>query len=200
MTPGDSEATRRTILDTTRRLLKESGEGAGMARIAAAAGYSRQAIYRHFGSRAGLLKAVLADIDERAGAGAAVEGVLAADDAEAVLDALVAWWADYVAGFIGVARSVHAASAADAELAAAWEDRMEALMEVCRLVVGRCAREGRLRAGLGRPAAAEILWALLSIPLWDQLRVDRGWSRNKYRRRIGLAARATLLEPQSPEG
>jgi AcrR family transcriptional regulator len=200
MAPGDSETTRRTILDATRRLLEEPGSGPGLARIAATAGYSRQAIYRHFGSRAGLLKAVLADIDERAGAGVAVREVLAAADADAVLDALITWWADYVSGFIGVARSVYAARAADPELAAAWEDRMEALMDVCRLVVGRCAREGRLRPGLGRPAAAEILWGLLSIPLWDQLRVDRGWSRAQYRRRIGLAASATLLAPQSPAG
>jgi AcrR family transcriptional regulator len=195
MSPSDTKATRRAILDATRGLLEEPGATVGMGRIAAAAGFSRQAIYRHFGSRAGLLKAVLADIDERAGAEAAVEDVLAAGDPAEVLEALVAWWTDYVAGFAGVARSVYAARASDPALAAAWEDRMEALMDVCRLVAGRCADAGQLRDELGRTAAAEVLWGLLSIPLWDQLVVDRGWSHARYRRRLGLTARATLLDP-----
>lgn len=185
---------REAILAATRQLLEDRG-GADMATVAATAGYSRQAIYRHFGSRAGLLRAVLADIDRRGGAEAAVEGLLAAGTAEEVLEALVAWWSDYVAGFAGVARSVYAGRASDPSLAAAWEDRMEALMGVCRRVVGHCAREGRLRPGLGRPAAAELLWGLLSIPLWDQLVIDRGWSRSQYRKRVGLTARAALLAP-----
>lgn len=185
---------RRAILDATRELLEEPDcAAAGMARIAARAGYSRQAIYRHFGSRAGLLKAVLVDIDERAGAAAAVAGIREAGDPNAELEALVAWWTDYVAVFAGVARSVYAGRASDPALAAAWENRMEALLGVCRLVVADCAGAGGLRPGLSRPAAAELLWGLLSIPLWDQLRIDRGWSRTQYRRRLSLTVRATLL-------
>jgi AcrR family transcriptional regulator len=195
MVAGTGKKTRRAIVDATRELLESPGAtNVGLERIAARAGYSRQAIYRHFGSRAGLLKAVLADIDERGGAEAAVERILGAGGATAVLDGLIEWWAGYVAGFAGVARSVYAGRAGDRALAAAWEDRMEALMGVCRLAVDRCAAEGRLRAGLEQPAAAEMLWAMLSIPLWDQLIVDRGWSEADYRQRIGSIARAALLD------
>ncbi len=199
MVLGDSEKTRRALLDSTRELLESSATtNAGLGRIAARAGYSRQAIYRHFGSRAGLLKAVLADIDERGGAEASVERVLAAGDATAVLEALVAWWAGYVGGFAGVARSVYAGRGTDAALAGAWEDRMNALMGVCRLIVDRCAAEGRLRAGLERPVAAEMLWGMLSIPLWDQLTVDRGWSEAEYRERVASIARRALLSAETP--
>jgi AcrR family transcriptional regulator len=181
--------TRRAILDATRELLEEPGAAVvGMATIAGRAGYSRQAVYRHFGSRAGLLRAVLADIDERAGAQAAVARILDSADGRATIDALIAWWADYVGGFIGVARNVHAGRASDPELAAAWEDRMQALLEVCRMVVDRCATEGLLRAELEPAAAAEMLWGMLSIPLWDQLITDRGWRSDEYRERIGLLA------------
>lgn len=191
---GDDVGARRAILDATRALLEEPGaDGASLAQIAARAGYSRQAIYRHFGSRAGLLKATLADIDERGGAEAAVARIRQAGEASAGLDALVAWWADYVAGFVGVARRVYAARISDAELAAAWNDRMDALFDVCRLIVSDCARAGVLRPGLSAPAATELLWGLLSIPLWDQLRTDRGWTRGEYASRIALTARATLL-------
>jgi AcrR family transcriptional regulator len=194
MASGDSERTRRRLLDATRELLEAPGAThAGLERIASQAGHSRQAIYRHFGSRAGLLKAVLADIDERGGAEASVREVLAAGEARAVLDGLVAWWTGYVAGFAGVARSVYAGRTSDPALAAAWDDRMDALLGVCRLVVDRCAAEGRLRTGLERPVAAETLWGILSIPLWDQLIVDRGWSETEYRERIGSIASAALL-------
>ncbi len=193
--PGGLE-TRRSILDATRGLLEEPGSAdVGMATIAARAGYSRQAIYRHFGSRAGLLKAVLADIDERAGAETAVADILASADGRGALEALVAWWADYVAGFVGVSRSVLAGRGSDPALAAAWEDRMEALLGVCRLVIGRCAADGTLRADLKPQIASEMLWAMLSVPLWDQLITDRGWSRVEYRERISLIVRTALTTP-----
>jgi AcrR family transcriptional regulator len=198
MASGDGEKTRRRLLDATRELLESPGTAhAGLERIAGQAGHSRQAIYRHFGSRAGLLKAVLADIDERGGAEASVKAVLDAGGATAVLDALIAWWAGYVAGFAGVARSVYAGRAADPALAAAWNDRMDALLGVCRLVVDRVAAEDQLRAGLERPVAAEMLWGILSIPLWDQLIVDRGWSETEYRERVGSIARAALLSVEA---
>lgn len=187
---------RRAILDATRELLEEpDGADVGLAQIAGRAGYSRQAAYRHFGSRAGLLKATLADIDERAEAAAAVERIREAGDPEAELVALTTWWAEYVGGIAGVARSVYAGRVADPALAAAWEDRMEALMTVCGLIVSDIARAGMLRPELDRPAAAELLWGLLSIPLWDQLCVDRGWSRAQYAQRLGLTACAALLAP-----
>jgi len=194
LTSGSPEETRRALLNATRELLESPGaSSAGLEQIAARAGYSRQAVYRHFGSRAGLLKAVLADIDERGGAEAAVEDVLGAGDATAVINGLVNWWAGYVPGFAGIARSVYAGRIADPALDAAWEDRMDALLGVCRRAVDRCAADGRLRPGLEPPAAAEMLWGLLSIPLWDQLTKDRGWSEAEYRERISATARAALL-------
>ena len=42
------------------------------------------------------------------------------------------------------------------------------------------------------PVAAEMLWGILSIPLWDQLVTDLGWSRLEYRERITLLARGAL--------
>lgn len=194
MSPRDGERTRAALIEATRELLETTGAtGTGLATIATRAGYSRQAIYRHFGSRAGLLKAVLADVDERGDAQESVETILGAENAHAVIHNLVAWWASYVAGFAGIARSVLAGRDADPELAAAWEDRMDALLGVCRLVVDRCASEGLLRAELEPPVAAEMLWGILSIPLWNQLIVDRGWSQDEYRERVGAIAQAALL-------
>lgn len=197
MATRGSESTRAALIEATRALLETTGASStGLGAIAARAGYSRQAVYRHFGSRAGLLKAVLADVDERGDARRSVERVLAAADARMVIHDLLRWWAGHVAGFAGIARSVVAGRAADPELAEAWEDRMAALLGVCRLVVDRCAAEGQLREELEPAVAAETLWALLSIPLWDQLIVERGWSQADYQERVGAIAEAALLRPR----
>jgi len=196
----DSEKTRAALIEATRELLETAGAGStGLATIGARAGYSRQAIYRHFGSRAGLLKAVLANVDERGDAQGSIERILSAGDARIVIHDLVAWWAGYVAGFAGIARSVIAGRGTDPELAAAWEDRMGALLRVCRLVVDRCASEGLLREELEPSVAAEMLWGILSIPLWNQLIVDRGWSKAEYRERVGAIAQAALLMTTNPK-
>jgi AcrR family transcriptional regulator len=194
MSSRDSERTRVALIEATRELLESAGAGStGLARIGARAGYSRQAIYRHFGSRAGLLKAVLADVDERGDARGAVARILSVEDARDVIPDLVAWWAGHVAGFAGIARSVIGGRATDPELAEAWEDRMDALLGVCRLVVDRCARDGLLREELDPSVAAEMLWGILSIPLWNQLIVERGWTQDEYRERVGAIAQAAVI-------
>ena len=200
MVPRDSARTRAVLIEATRELLETTGaQGTGLATVGARAGFSRQAIYRHFGSRAGLLKAVLAEVDERGDAQGSVERIIAAGDGRAVIHDLVAWWAGYVPGFAGIARSVIAGRDTDPELAAAWEDRMDALLRVCRLVVDRCASEGLLREELEPSIAAEMLWGILSIPLWNQLIVDLGWSQDEYRERVSAIAQAALLLPAAPE-
>ena len=148
-----------------------------MDAVAAEAGFSRQAIYRHFGSRAGLLTALLESIDVAEGAPRAVERVLAATSGPASIDALFEWWVDYVPRFVGIARGVLAAKHADGDLRLAWEDRMQALLGVCRAVVERCLADG---AQPSPDEAAQTLWALLSVPLWIQLREDAGWSAEQY--------------------
>ena len=159
-----------------------------MAMVAAASGYSRMALYRHFGSRAGLLTALLAHIDEAEGVDTAVREVLAAPTPRETVERLIAWWAAYVPTFAGVARGVLAAKDADPDLRAAWDDRMGELRRLCDAVARRAVPEGR-----GHDELADELWALLSVPLWIQLS-DDGWDAGRYRRtmtRLALGALAT---------
>ncbi len=185
-----------TILSAARGLLERRPAGeVSLEAVAAAAGFSRQAIYRHFGSRAGLLTALLADVDEREGARGQVEHVLAAPSGPACVERLVAWWTDYVPRFVGTARGVLAAKHADADLRVAWDDRMRALHDVCRAVVERCRADGALADGLSPADAADALWALLSVPLWIQLREDADWSAERYRDHVTRLALARLTGP-----
>ncbi|HMJ04389.1 MAG TPA: TetR/AcrR family transcriptional regulator [Conexibacter sp.] len=189
-------STDEAILAAARALLERRPPNeVSLEAVAAAAGFSRQAIYRHFGSRAGLLTALLADIDDREGAREQVERVLAAPSGPACVECLVAWWTDYVPRFVGTARGVLAAKHADADLRVAWNDRMRALHDACRAVIARCRADGTLAPGLTADEAADALWALLSVPLWIQLREDAGWSGARYREHVTALALARLTAP-----
>lgn len=158
-----------------------------MAAVAAASGYSRMALYRHFGSRAGLLTALLAHIDEAEGADTAVREILRAANPDETVERLFAWWAGYVPRFAGVARGVLAAKQTDPDLRAAWDDRMRDLRRVCDAVADRADQQHDAGADL-----ADELWALLSVPLWIQLS-DEGWDAERYQRtmtRLALGALA----------
>jgi AcrR family transcriptional regulator len=185
---------QEAILAAARTLLERlSPTEVSLEAVARQAGFSRQAIYRHFGSRAGLLTALLADIDEQEGARGQVAHVLAAPSGPACVERLVAWWTDYVPRFVGTARGVLAEKAGDTDLRVAWDDRMRALHEVCAAVVERCRDDRELTAGLTPEHATDALWALLSVPLWIQLREDAGWSAARYRKHITALALARLI-------
>lgn len=177
---------RPAILKAGRELLEmKQPSQVSMASVASASGYSRMAVYRHFGSRAGLLAALLAYIDEVEGAEAAVRALLDEARAEDLLRRLFVWWSGYVPRFAGIARGVLAAKHADADLQGAWDERMHALRRVVDAAAGRCVDDDIKSADF-----ADQLWALMSVPLWIQL-ADEGWSADRYARTMaGLAVGA----------
>ncbi|MFN2487225.1 MAG: TetR/AcrR family transcriptional regulator, partial [Acidimicrobiia bacterium] len=63
---GDPE-TRRRILQATWKLIEELGPSIRLIDAADRAGVSRQAVYLHFGDRAGLLLALVQHIPETLG-------------------------------------------------------------------------------------------------------------------------------------
>jgi len=160
-----------------------------MASVAAASGFSRMAVYRHFGSRAGLLTALLAYIDESEGADEAVCEILRAPSPEEMVTHLFSWWAGYVSRFAGVARGVLAAKGADPDLGAAWDDRMRDLRRLCDEVAGRSCRGSEVQE-----VFADELWALVAVPLWIQL-ADDGWSPDRYAATMTRMALASLPRP-----
>jgi AcrR family transcriptional regulator len=107
MSPTRSAPSVPAILATARTLLEsQPADAVTMDAVATGSGFSRQALYRHFGSRAGLLTALLESIDETEGAHEAVADVLSASSGRESVERLVAWWSAYVPRFAGVARGV----------------------------------------------------------------------------------------------
>lgn len=188
--------TRRRILQAARRLLEEHGyHGTGLGAVAAAAGVSRQSIYLHFGSKAQLMLALVAHVDEEAGLPELAEAVDRAPSALAALDCFVELVATLTPRVYRTAAVLDAArrDAVDAERA--WNDRMASRRRRCSEIVARLADERLLAPGWSQKEAADVLWALTGLRVWEDLVVAQGWSTDRFRNRLERVLRQTLVAP-----
>lgn len=95
----DPAQTRTTILDAATDLLYQRGlDGIGVAELCAAIGVSKETLYRHFGSKDGLVQVVLEARHDRLArwldAAAVDAGADPADQLAAVFDLLGLWHAE----------------------------------------------------------------------------------------------------------
>ncbi|MFI6984901.1 TetR/AcrR family transcriptional regulator [Embleya sp. NPDC050154] len=102
----DPTRTRDAIVDSATTLLYERGlDGIGIAELCARTGISKETLYRHFGSKDGLVQAVLEVRSDRVLAWITAAASAAGDDPAArlaaVFDALGTWYA--TPGFRGCA-------------------------------------------------------------------------------------------------
>ena len=194
MSSGDPQ-TRKRLLQKTWQLLERSrGHEVRIDDIAHAAGLSRQAVYLHFGSRARLLIATARYVDEVKGVEARVEGLRAATDGRQSLDALVDFWGNYMPEIHGLAKALLAARETDKAAAAAWDDRMEVLRQCCRSIVRCLVREGLLAQEWTADQAADAMWGILSIEVWERLTMECGWTNPQYITRMKTALRRTFVK------
>jgi AcrR family transcriptional regulator len=194
MSSGDPE-TRKRIMETTRRLIEESGgEAVRLQDIAQAAGVSRQAVYLHFGSRAGLMVATVRYVDESAGFAERAGHVHDEEDSLARVDLFLDFWAEYVPTIYGLAKQLLLLRQTDEGAAAAWKDRMDALRNgPCRFLIERLETDGRLAAGWQTEMAIDFFWTMISIQTWENLVIERGWSSEEYAAKLKQASRTFVL-------
>ncbi len=176
---------RNAILDAARRLFESQDFIAvTLDEIARKAGVSRQAVYVNFGSRAGLLVALVGYVDEIGGLQVKIAKVLDNPTAVGALEALVDFRARYAPSIFRLATHVDAARRFDADAEATWQDRMRYRYTHSRAVAHRLAAEGVLAAGWTEADAADLIWSLTSMRTYEDLVVDRGWSLSKYQQRV----------------
>jgi AcrR family transcriptional regulator len=198
MSSGEWE-TRTRILEATRRLMEERrGQDVRMRDIAEAAGISRQAVYDHFGSRAKLLVATTHYVDEVRGLEERRRRFQAATAGVELLEAYVEFWGNYIPEVYGMARALLAARETDEAAAAAWDDRMGAVRESCRITIEALHRDGMLAPEWSREEAVNLMWTMLSIRNWEQLTIECGWSISQYVDRMQKLLKRAFV--QGPEG
>lgn len=186
--------TRAQILEAARQQLEEHGYHAvGLESVAAAAEVSRQSIYIHFRSKAELLLALVAHVDAQAGLPDLASAV---DDAPSAVEALHCF-VDLVARLTPrvykTAAVLDSARRVSPEAQTAWTDRMTRRRLRCKRIITRLADEGRLAAGWSRRDATDLLYAMTSLRMWEDLVVYRGWSSTRFRRHLRRVLEQTLV-------
>lgn len=184
------------ILDAALALITRKGDAnVTMAQIAKAARVSRQAVYLHFADRAALMVAVARHLDERLGLPADIQQMLDAPTGVAMLEAGVSIQARRNPSVWPVARALDAVRHTDAAAERAWQDRLASRLEGSRAIVARLQAERNLRRGLDPAVAADLLWTLTSLRVWEDLVLARGWSARQYQQQITRLLLETVTQP-----
>jgi hypothetical protein len=97
-----------------------------------------------------------------------------------ILQSFVDFWGNYIPVIYGLAKALLVARETDAAAAAAWSDRMDVLREGGRSVIACLVREQTLAPEWNAAEAADMLWSMLSIAVWENLTIDCGWSNSQY--------------------
>lgn len=190
-----SRNSRKRILEAAVDLITKRGEAdVTMADLARAARVSRQAVYLHFADRAALMLALVRYVDEKRGLEKELRKIRNAPSGVAAVREIVALQARMNPAIWAVARAVDAVRRTDEAAQRGWQDRLENRLAGCREVVARLAKEGQLRADLDASAAADLLWAITSLRMWEDLVLQRGWSSRRYVRHVIALLLATLTK------
>lgn len=185
---------RQEILDAAWNLIVRRGAEVSLSDIATAVGMTRQSIYVHFGSRGGLLVALVRRADEREDIFARFDSALAVADPRERLDRYVTAWLVFVPKIYPVASDLIRLRATDADAAAAWTDRMNDLLGCLRKLAESLAADNALAQGWTAPRAADYLWAACSVQAWGLLVKERGWSPATASKTIRAAIARVLLD------
>lgn len=193
--------TRNRIVQASWRML-EGGDASAirMGDIAKAAGISRQALYLHFPARADLLDATARYLDEYYEIDKRLAASRAAETGIERLYAFIDAWGNYIPKIYGMAKAFFAMKESDDAARLAWDSRMEALRHGCRAAVRALNRDGTLSPDHSPGQAADILWTMLSVRNWEQLRHDCGWSQKRYLSVTKNAARRLLVNENRVDG
>jgi AcrR family transcriptional regulator len=160
--------------------------------VARAAGVSRQAVYLHFHSKTGLLLAMVEHVFETEAPTDLLGQWARASTGLEALDAAINFHAVYEPRVYAFARVLHAAHREEPAAAAAWRNRMKARRANYTKVAEWLARDGMLQPTWSVKDAADLLWALTSVHMFEYLVIERHWSIQRYKRRLRTVAYRAL--------
>lgn len=194
--------TRRQILAAAGNLFRERGyAGTAMAAIAADAGVVVETIYRNFGSKRDLFRAVM----EAVLAGGAVRADVAVEQRPAIRAVIeerdprrqIALYAATQPGIHRrsgpLLRALAGGMATDQELRAVWNEMEDWRLEGQGRFVAMLADKGALRPGLSVEEGRDVVWTLCSLAVHDLLVVERRWSSERYLAWLTAALTHALL-------
>ena len=192
--------TRAAVLDAARRLFLERGYAATtVAAIAGEAGVSVETVYKAFGSKAGLVKAVVdvAIVGDDEPVPMVQRERVRRIEAEANARRKLTMYGEHLAESaprrVPVELLVRAAAASDAGAAGVWDQLEAERLAGMSLFARHLDDGGHLRPGVSADEARDVLWTYNSPELYSLLVLRRGWSTPRYGRWVADALAAALL-------
>jgi AcrR family transcriptional regulator len=161
--------TRARIVEAGRAVFSQDGfHRAAVDEVARRADVSRATVYYQFGSKLGLVEAVLDDIERRGEQERVIAAASLPDAVEATRRSFEEgsrfWAADHV-----LVRKLLGLAAADPGTRRLVQERDRNRLALVKDLAARLAEQGRLRDGCSVDEAVQTLWVLSSFEAFDQL-------------------------------
>jgi AcrR family transcriptional regulator len=177
----ENNSGKEKILEAALTLItKRGGADVTMAQIARAARMSRQAVYLHFADRGELFVAMVRYTDERRGLEAEIQRIRDAPTGVEAMRRMVSLQARTNREIWAPARILDAARRTDPAAERSWQDRLQHRLSGCREIIRHLERDGDLLPGIDVETAADLLWTITSLRMWEDLVLQRKWSANRY--------------------
>lgn len=195
-------ATRRAVLNAARDLLERQGFAATtMAAVARVAGVSAETVYKTFGSKPALVKAVFDVVIAGDDAPVSVADrpetqlIRQQSDARTKLRSYAEGAAERARRSAAIQLVVRNGAASDPALARLWEQLQDERLTGMTMFARHLAETGCLRAEVDVGTARDILWTCISVEVYDLLVNQRGWSPAAYADWLGRTLIASLAPP-----
>lgn len=189
-----SRRTRAAVLDATWELLEERPPASvTMALVADRAGVTRRALYLHFASRADLLLALHAHVDERLDLAASIRPIRDAPDAVTALEEFARHLARFHPLIRRIDEALLRAAAEDPDVALLVDQGTRLWLDGCRELAQALADEGRLAEPWTVDTGADLLWSYMFPETLGRLTEDRGWTTERYGELLATLLHRTLV-------
>jgi AcrR family transcriptional regulator len=188
-----ADQTRDRILEAARRVISHLGfADATFEAIAAEAGVAAPTVYAAYGSKSGILQALMTRATFNSTYDNVVREALKSDDPVTRLR----FAARIARGIFDSLRSEAEVLRGATAIAPDFiRERERIRYERQEGVVQVLDQKGALRTGLTLSVARDILWTLTSYDIYRRLAVERRWTADQYERWLGDTLIATLLGP-----
>jgi AcrR family transcriptional regulator len=194
--------TQEAILETARRLFLSDGfASTTIAAIAEGARVSVDTIYKGFGGKPGLLRAICQQAlagEQPIPAEARSDALQAAErDPREIIRGWGALTTEIAPRVAPILLLVRAAAAADPEMTRLQSEMSSQRLERMAHNARNLAAANHLREDLTVELAGEIMWTYSSPELYELLVLTRGWPLERYGAFVADAMIAALLPPET---
>ncbi|RYB92106.1 TetR/AcrR family transcriptional regulator [Nocardioides oleivorans] len=200
-----ARTTRRAVVAAAQELIEERGYAATtVAAVASRAGVSADSIYKGFGTKAALIKAVFdvviagddeaVPVSERPEVQRIIEAPSAAE--KLLLYAEGAALRAERSALVQIA--VRDSASSDEPIGELWRTIQEQRLNGATMFAQHLFGTGGLREGIGVDEIRDVVWACISVEVYDLLVLQRGWSREDYATWLARTLTASICADPGP--